>query len=169
MLVAGKDSTMRYVEVLRDPWINFTASAMPNLHGLVACLQGDFRLELSLAAVIFLVFLWMTRQTENYEFLLAVSLTCGLLVSFHSGVADDVILLPALVLICASSTDVPLRGFSALILTPLPYFMVLAGAPYSAAVPVSLLVLLALASLALWKRGVSPANVLQPNPQAELA
>jgi hypothetical protein len=65
-----------------------------------------------------------------------------LLVSFHSGIVDDVILFPAFVLVLASCDNVPLRSLSALILTPIPYFMVLANAPYSAALPVSLLLLL---------------------------
>jgi hypothetical protein len=40
---------------------------------------------------------------------------------------------------CASE---PLRASAALILTPIPYFMALAGAPYSAFLPVALLLLL---------------------------
>jgi hypothetical protein len=142
VLVNGMDSTWQYVRVLRDPWINPSAIGMPNLHGLVAVWHGDARLELLLSAGVLLVFLWITQRSESYEFLLAASLVCGLLVSFHSGVADDVVLVPAFVLAARASASAPLRASAALILTPIPYFMALAGAPYSAFVPIALLVLL---------------------------
>jgi len=142
LLVAGADSMGQYVQVLRDPWINPSAALMPNLHGLVATLHGDAKLELLLVACVLFAFLWTLHGTENYEFLLAASLVCGLLVSFHSGVADDVILLPAFVLAVATCSGAPLRSTAALILTPIPYFMLFAGPPYSAVVPISLLLLL---------------------------
>jgi hypothetical protein len=142
VLVNGWDSTRQYVTVLRDPWINPSAIGMPNLHGLVAVLNGDARLEMLLTGVVLLAFLWTTQRSENYEFLLAASLVCGLLVSFHSGGADTLILFPAFVMAAGASTSEPLRASAALILTPVPYFMAMAGAPYSAALPIALLLLL---------------------------
>jgi hypothetical protein len=160
ILVAGADSIRQYVQVLlwpilsvllapqsvgtaaSDPWLNPTATLKPNLHGLVAILHVDPRLEFLLIAVVFIAFFWLTQKTNNYELLWAASLVCGLLVSFHSGIVDDVILFPAFVLVLGSCDNVPLRSLSALILTPIPYFMVLANAPYSAALPISLLLLL---------------------------
>jgi len=152
VLVNGVDSTWQYVRVLRDPWINPSAIGMPNLHGLVAVLRGDARMEMLLIAVVLLAFLWITQRSENYEFLLAASLVCGLLVSFHSGVADDVVLFPAFVMAAAASASEPLRASAALILTPIPYFMALAGAPYSAFLPVALLLLLGVFGLATRER-----------------
>jgi hypothetical protein len=148
VLVNGIDSTSKYITVLRDPWINPSAIGMPNLHGLVAILHGDARLEMLLIASVLLAFLWITQRSENYEFLLAASLVCGLLVSFHSGVADDVVLFPAFVMAAAASASEPLRASAALILTPIPYFMALAGAPYSAFLPVALLLLLGMFGVA---------------------
>jgi hypothetical protein len=142
VLVNGMDSTRQYVRVLRDPWINPSAIGMPNLHGLVAVWHGDARLELLLGAAVLLAFLWTTQRSKSYEFLLAASLVCGLLVSFHSGVADDVVLVPAFVLAAGASASAALRASAALILTPVPYFMALAGAPYSAFLPIALLLLL---------------------------
>ena len=142
MLIAGADSMRQYVNVLLDPWINPSATVMPNLHGLVATLQGDAKLELLFMAVVLAAFIWTLWQTENYEFLLAASLVCGLLVSFHSGVADDIILLPAFVAVVRTCSNSSLRAAAGLILTPIPYFMVLADAPYSAFFPIALLLLL---------------------------
>jgi hypothetical protein len=148
VLANGADSTWQYIKVLRDPWINATASGMPNLHGLVAVVHGDARLEMLLMGGVVLAFVWITQRNDNYEFLFAASLVCGLLVSFHSGVADDVVLFPAFVLAAGASASAPLRASAALILTPVPYFMALAGAPYSAFLPIALVLLLGMFCIA---------------------
>jgi hypothetical protein len=144
IVVGGVDSMRQYVNVLRDPWINPGATGMPNLHGFVAALHLDAKFEPLLIAAVMLAYLWTLFRSENYEFLLAASLVCGLLTSFHSGVADDILLLPVFVLVVGACSNVPLRAAAGLILTPIPYFMVLADAPYSAFLPASLLVLLAM-------------------------
>jgi hypothetical protein len=142
-LVNGPRSYIDWVNVLRDPWINPHTAGMPNLHGLVAVMQGSMWLEASLAGVVVLAFFWVTQRTADDELLLAAALVCGLLLSFHSTLADEVLLLPILILVLKSSTFAPLRVLMALILTPVPYFMVLAGEPYSAVLPVGLLLILA--------------------------
>ena len=144
LLVNGFYSTAQYIQVLRDPWINPSAIGMPNLHGLVGVLHGDARLEMLLAAAVLLVSLWIAVRSENYELLLAASLVCGLLVSFHSGIADTVVLFPVFVLVASNSANEPLRAGAALILTPIPYFLAMAGAPYSALLPIALLSLVVL-------------------------
>lgn len=142
LLLAGADSVRQYVTVLRDPWINPPAAAMPNIHGLAAVLHGDGKLEFLLAAVVLGTFLWTMRRTENYELLLAASIVGGLLMSFHCGLADTIILLPAFILAVAARASARLRIGMGLILTPIPYLMALAKAPYSAFLPISMLLLL---------------------------
>lgn len=142
VLVAGADSIRGFVNILRDPWINASATVMPNIHGLVAVLHGGVALEVLLVALVFAAFVWIAWGTDNYELLLGASLVCGLLVSFHSELFDDVLLLPVFVAVAENCRSVPLRALSALILTPVPYFMILAGAPYSAIFPLSLLLFL---------------------------
>jgi hypothetical protein len=148
LLVAGPRSIPQYMKVLRDPWINPSATVMPNLHGLIVTLHLNDKLEFVLVAAVFAVFLWMLCNSGNYEFLFAASLVCGLLVSFHSGIADDIILLPVFVLVVGNCTSPPLRAAAGLILTPIPYFLVLAEAPYSAFFPVALLAMLGMFCLA---------------------
>ncbi len=143
-IVAGADSLRDYIGVLRDPWINPGATGMPNVHGLIAALGGDAALEWVLVAAVAAAFLWIVRGTGNFEFLLAASLVCGLLVSFHAGIADTLVLIPAFVLVIGNCSSAPLRAAAGLILTPIPYFLILADAPYSALFPISLLVMLAL-------------------------
>jgi hypothetical protein len=160
MLVAGAGSVWQYVKGViwlnfsglfaaqplgtagGDPWINPTATLKPNLHGLVANLHGDAKLEFLLIAAVFIAFCWLTQKTNNYELLFAASLVCGLLVSFHSGIVDDVVLFPVFVLVLGSCDYVPARSLLAIILTPIPYFMFLAKEPYAAVLPILLLALL---------------------------
>src|SRR5271170_1109759 len=40
VLAAGVESSRQYVEMLRNPWINFSVDMMPNLHGLAASVSG---------------------------------------------------------------------------------------------------------------------------------
>jgi hypothetical protein len=166
--VAGWDALPRYFAVLRDPWINADPGTMPNLHGLAASLAatlgGGLPLELALAATVFAAFVWMTSQTSNYEILFATCLVCGLLLSFHSGIADCVLLYPVFCLILHSSQDVPLRAASALLLTPIPYVLALAGAPYSSALPLSLLCLLGLLCFSQLKPQAATATTAPVRP-----
>lgn len=92
-----------WIQVLRDPWISPNPQDLPNLHGLILTLHGGFGADLAAVATIGLLFLVCVLKSANFEFLIAVSLVCGLLASFHSGPADDVLLLPAFVLAIASS------------------------------------------------------------------
>jgi hypothetical protein len=160
VLVAGTDSVWQYVKVLlwphfsalftpqplgtagSDSVINPAATLDPNLHGLVANLHGDAKLEFLLVAVVFIAFCWLTQKTDNYELLFAASLVCGLLVSFHSGIVDDVVLFPVFVLVLGSCDYVQARSLLAIILTPIPYFLFLAKEPYAAVLPILLLTLL---------------------------
>jgi hypothetical protein len=141
-LVNGPRSYVDWVNTLRDPWINPNASGMPNLHGLIAVLRGSGWSEALVAGIVLLAFLWMLLKIADFEFLFGAALVCGVLLSFHSTMADDVLLFPVLILVLRSSLFVPVRVVAALILTPVPYFMLLAGEPYSAILPVGLLLLL---------------------------
>jgi hypothetical protein len=143
VIVNGMGSMRDWIRVLRDPWINPDAAAMPNLHGLVAILNGQMVFEVILTGGVCAMFLWMAVRSDNFELLLAASLVCGLLVSFHSTIADDLILFPVMILLLSSSELVPLRAAAGLILTPIPYFLILAGAPYSVFFPISLILMLA--------------------------
>jgi Glycosyltransferase family 87 len=155
LLVAGRDSLMQWIGVMRDPWIMPNPENLPNIHGLILALHGDARWELLLVGMVGAMFLWMTQQTDNWEFLLAVSLVCGLLTSFHTGLADDILLFPVFVLVLGSSANVLLRSLSALVLMPIPYMFGFAGAPYSAVLPLLLMLWLTAAALALQKKSIS--------------
>lgn len=157
-IIAGTGSIRQYMNTLRDPWINFSTDMMPNLHGLVSSLHAGEKLEIGLTSALVLTFLWISHKSENYELLLALSLLCSLLVSYHSGIGDDILLLPIFVLILASSMDKPLRFVLAIALTPIPYFT---GAPISITTPVLLLAIFVLATASLLR---GPDRAVETTP-----
>ncbi len=129
-----------WINVLRDPWISPDPQNLPNLHGLILTLHGGLGAELGVVAVVAVLFVLCVLKSSNFELLIAISLVCGLLASFHSGPADDVLLLPVFVLIVVSSKDAIVRTLTALVVSPIPYLMGLSGSPYSAALPVLLII-----------------------------
>lgn len=133
--------------MLRDPWINFSPDMMPNLHGLAMSLGAGSWVETGLVCAVVVTFGWICRRTDDYEFLFALSVLCGLLVSYHSGVGDDVLLLLVIAVITSSlrtaTNDKPLRMALALTMTPLPYFT---GVSLSIILPLLFLLILALAA-----------------------
>ncbi len=152
-----------WINVLRDPWISPNPQDLPNLHGLILTLHGSLRAELGVVAVVALLFVTCVLKSDNFEFLIAISIVCGLLASFHSGPADDVLLLPVFVLTIVSSTDAITRTLTALVVSPIPYLMGLSGSPYSAALPVLLIVWIVFAvrsAIAGVKFGVEKADLL---------
>jgi hypothetical protein len=170
--VAGWEALPRYIAVLRDPWINADPGTMPNLHGLAATLGGGLSLEVAFGAIVVAAFLWMTQNSDNYEMLFATCLVCGLLLSFHSGIADCVLLYPVFCLTLQNTQHVPARVASALVLSPVPFALALAGAPYSSALPFSLLCLLGLLCLSQRRsemqqpQAAQATATLAPHPKA---
>ena len=158
VIAAGPHASAQYLNTLRNPWINFRTDMMPNLHGLTAALNGGARVEAALACAVIATFLWICLRTESYEFLFALSILCGLLVSFHSGIGDDVLLLLVFVTIFHSSLDKPLRIALAVSLTPLPYFL---GVPISVIMPLLFLLTLILAAISLERRQIGVVAVNQ--------
>ncbi|MEQ1886893.1 MAG: glycosyltransferase family 87 protein [Bryobacteraceae bacterium] len=167
-IVAGPESLLQWIQVLRDPWITPGPEGLPNIHGLVLTFGGDVRVEFLLAAIVGVAFLWMTRQTENFELLLAASLVCGLLTSFHSGTADDILLFPVFVLTLKAAAEPALRVVSAFLLMPIPYFFVFVGSPYSIVLPVALFAWMITAALALRQKSArSERHASELPPSAE--
>ncbi|HVO97391.1 MAG TPA: glycosyltransferase family 87 protein [Bryobacteraceae bacterium] len=144
---AGTHALAGYAAVLRDPWINFSTEMMPNLHGLAAGLTRGAAgpmVDAGMACATTAVFLWISQKSDNYEFLFGLSLLCSLLISYHSGISDLILLLPVLVLMAGSSADKPLRISLVILLTPIPYFT---GLGINLMIPALMLVVLALAAL----------------------
>lgn len=158
VVLAGPGSTGAYVQTLRDPWINFGTDMMPNLHGLASTLKLPGLGETGLVVLVAAAFLWICLRMENFEFLFSISLLCGLLVSYHSGLGDQILLLPVFVLLINSCADKAMRAVLAVSLTPLPYFF---GDGISVSIPVLALAILGLAAISAGRPRL-PALPLQP-------
>jgi len=136
---------------LIGPWLNVMFSPLitgmpvwklcpaPNIHGLVTVLGLSPKIEFLLAGLVILFFVWLCLRVNNFELLLAVSLICGLLVSFHNFAYDDLLLMPVLVLVSPIRI---LRNLAGLALTPVVYLATFAGGFYSAILPLMLLAFL---------------------------
>jgi hypothetical protein len=144
---------------LIGPWLNVMFSPLitgmpvwklspaPNIHGLVTVLGLSPKIELLLAGLVIVFFVWLCLRESNFELLLAVSLISGLLVSFHNFAYDDLLLMPVLVLVSPMRM---LRNLTGLALTPVVYLATFAGGLYSAILPLMLFAFLA----AVWFRSV---------------
>jgi hypothetical protein len=149
---------------LIGPWLNVMFSPLitgmpvwklcpaPNIHGLVTVLGANPTVEFLLTGLVIAFFALVCLRVNNFELLLAVSLICGLLVSFHSFTYDDLLLMPVLVLV---SPIRMLRTLTGLALTPVVYLATFAGGFYSTILPLLLLAFLCGAGALL-----SPANRL---------
>jgi hypothetical protein len=152
---------------LIGPWFNVMFSPLitgmpiwklcpaPNIHGLVSVLGGSPKIEFLLTGLVIVFFAWVCHRVSNFELLLAVSLTCGLLVSFHSFTYDDLLLMPVLVLVSPIRI---LRTITGLALTPVVFLAAFAGGLYSAILPLMLLAFLCAAGLSAVGQALSPAN-----------
>jgi hypothetical protein len=123
-LVAGATWPWRYWAALADPLIQQGVSHMPNLNGLLRVLPFGLALEgvaaLLVAAAVFLA----ARRTRELEGPLALALVGGLLVSFHTWLADCALLLPALMMTAGAGTAGGRARISATALaTPIPWFL----------------------------------------------
>lgn len=141
-LLGGWEDLVRYVGVLRDPWIHYSAVHMPNLHGLAANLGWGPGLEWSLYGALLVAFVGFAWWGVEFERLLAMALVAGLLVSYHSGIADEIVLYAAYVLLAGRA-----RQLLTLMLTPVPFVMVMVGPPWSMVMPVMLVVLFVLTGI----------------------
>lgn len=145
LAIGGWARLVEYAAVLRDPWIHYSAEHMPNLHGVAAIVGGGWALEAGLVAALLVGFVWIAMRAADFEMVLGLSLVCGLLVSFHSGIADDIVLYPALVMML----EPRVKALAAMALTPVPFVMVMVGPPYTLALPAMLVGMVILAGYGL--------------------
>ena len=92
-LVGGLSLIGPWLKVMFSPLITgmpvWKLCPAPNIHGLVTVLGLSPRIEFLLAGLVILLFVWLCLRVNNFELLLAMSLICALLVSFHNFAYDD--------------------------------------------------------------------------------
>jgi hypothetical protein len=117
---------------------------MPNFHALVAGLPGAAALEIAGIAVVAAA-VWVASRGARPEWGLAAALAGGVLVAPHAYLADGALVLPAVLLLAPRCKRRGVRMLSFLLLTPLPWVLVMIGAGMAARVALFAL-LLSLAS-----------------------
>ncbi len=144
----GWDWPKCYLALLSNPELHPDPDHMPTLHGLIYAVTGaEVPWATVVLSLVVLVAVIHIAQHSNLEFGLAFALVGGLLIGYHAYLQDCVILLLAFTLVLEHSRWVPLRGAMALLLTPPLFLFLIAGKPWSAALPLALLALLALAAI----------------------
>ena len=108
-----------YAEVLLAPSLSPKAETMPNLHGLFAGFALGAFLE-ALTTVAVLWGCWHANGIADWRYSFSVVLLGGVLTSYHSYLADCIILLPAVLVLRRLDTRPRLRTAGLLMLLPAP-------------------------------------------------
>jgi hypothetical protein len=164
-LIGGIGLIAPWLKVIFSPLITempvWKLSPAPNIHGLVTVLGGGATIEHLLIALVVIFFVCVCFGIDNFELLLAVSLICGMLVSYHNFTYDDVLLMPVLVLVTQFRA---LRALIGLALTPPVYLAAFAGGLLSTILPIMLFAFLGTVAW-LFKAGNIKPVLLVATPQ----
>jgi len=140
----GLDWPQRYLAALNGQ--NPHPEYMPNLHSLWILLgRADFVVEGILSAGVTAAVAYLAWKVADYELVFAFALIGSLLVSVHSYTQDCLYLLLSLAIIMRKSFSKPARELTELAASPIPYFCLLAGAPFNIFMPGLLLCILGVA------------------------
>lgn len=123
-----------YFDTLTDSRVHPALAQMPNLHGLFSNLP----LEMAFSLVI-LVASWFAMQRTNFVLGLAVALTGGIPLSYHSYVADCVLLTPVVLILFAHTRVAWLKVMGVCLVSPVLPLMLLQSRPYAYPMQVTLL------------------------------
>jgi hypothetical protein len=124
-----------YFDTLTDSRVHPGLAHMPNLHGLFS----NFPLEMA-SSVVILVAAWFAMQRTNFVFGLAVALTGGIPLSYHSYVADCVLLTPVVLILFAHTRVAWLKVMGVSLVSPLlPLMLLHHSRPFAYPMQVTLL------------------------------
>jgi Glycosyltransferase family 87 len=125
-IVAGPAWPLQYLRQLRSNWE--TPELMPNLRALTLHLAHPVASLLLLVVVVSVITVAaIVRCRENHAASLAIAVAAGLLITPHAYVPDCAILIPPLVALLRTTTNVWLTFAAWCLLLPSPYILRLAG------------------------------------------
>jgi hypothetical protein len=167
--VAGPAWLAAYYQVLIDPKIHPGIVQMPNLHGLLERWAWPAPIEWGLAAAVAAVVAFIAWRA-SFEYGLAAALAGGLLVSYHSYLADCTLLLPAALIVLSETEFSLLRMAALLVLTPPASLLLLFNSPRAGAVlPLTILALVGLMGWETWRRKNWAGALRPPSPPKPLS
>ena len=132
--VAGLQWPIKYVEFLKNPVLHPAPYVLPNLSGISG---SNTLLEFLLIAVVGVITMYLCWRTNSFPAAFALCVFASLLVTRHSYIQDCALLLLIPMFIPAESSFVSQLGL--IVLTPIPYFLVMADGPVGRITPVLLL------------------------------
>jgi len=155
---AGAHWPKAYIEAVGAGRMHPHPDYMPNLHTLSVLLNGaaDFAVELILSIAVIGTVVYLASKAPEYELAFAFALVGGLLISFHSYPQDCVVLLLSLAILLGKPFSRRSRELTELAVSPIPYFCMLAGAPFNLVMPTILLAILGTAAYQAWRSSLVP-------------
>ena len=138
---SGWASQKKLLELLMNPASSPYPEIMPNLRSLLGENHGLFFAVFPIVAGICIR---VMQKAPSYESAFGWSLLGGLLLSFHAYTHDALLLLPTLAAIAPSATRQQRIALTAITL-PFFYVLSLLGPPFSAALPLGMILCVALA------------------------
>ena len=102
---------------------------------------------------------WYVFRKTDFEHAVAVALAAGLLISYHSYVADSALLIPACLTILAGNPSLPSRFLAIALLMPIGYFFILiARPPLSLSTQIATVLLVYMAGFDVFRRTTNSAR-----------
>ena len=132
--VAGWRWPLQYAEFLGNPLLHPAPYVLPNISGIAG---GNFSLELALTLAVGGLTVYLCRHAKSFSAAFTLCIFAGLLVARHSYIQDGALLLLIPLFLEPQANFV--RQLSILLLTPFPYFLLLAEGPWGRITPVLLL------------------------------
>lgn len=135
----GPDWPRQYYSVLADSRIHPALEHMPALHAFFGTTRAGLWFELA-ASITLASLVWITaRDARSFEWPLGMALAAGVLISFHSYIADCTILLPALIEAIQSSKMKVARVAGIALATALPWLFLQMATPFPGVTRLTLL------------------------------
>jgi hypothetical protein len=128
--VEGSRWPLDYYHVLTDGRVHPGADSMPNLHGLFAALPQGIYLEAAAAAAV-VAAAWVALPRVPFPSGFGLTLLGGLLLSYHSYLMDAALLLPALLIVLATTARYWIKAWGALLLSPPAALLLVSHPPWS--------------------------------------
>ncbi|MEZ5351062.1 MAG: glycosyltransferase family 87 protein [Bryobacteraceae bacterium] len=145
----GWDWPKRFLAMVSSPGLHPGPSHMETLRNLTWALNGgeNRMLELGMSAGVAILYGWLAWRIRDFRTVFGLALPAGLLVCHHAYTQDLLLLLLALLLFVTGTASAWLRGITMVAVMPPTAFLLFWGFPYSTAVPLLLLSILAVAAL----------------------
>ncbi len=126
--VEGPQWPLRFLALTQLPIFDPASERMPNLRGLLSAIHLGLGAEVALALVALGTTYYLCRRVPLATGA-ALAVAVGLWVGHHSYSYDCLLLLPVLLLPFEEPLPAPLREWAALLLTPVPYLLLLTDSP----------------------------------------